>query len=68
MANDKGIVEKVGKFLREVKIELQKVNWPNVNEVVSYTSVVIVVVLLVAFFIGGIDFLFSRLIRPIILN
>ncbi|TDX49301.1 preprotein translocase subunit SecE [Orenia marismortui] len=64
----KGSGAKVGKFFREVKAELKKVNWPKQKEVMSYTMVVIVTVLLVALFIGGIDFVFSSIIRPIILN
>ena len=68
MANEKNLFQTIGKFFREVKVELQKVNWPNMSEVMSYTTVVIVVVLAIAFFIGGIDLVFSRLIKPIILN
>jgi len=68
MANDKNVLQTIGKFFKEVKVELQKVNWPNVNEVVSYTAVVIAVVLAVALFIGGIDLVFSKLIQPIILG
>ncbi|MCK8828591.1 preprotein translocase subunit SecE [Natroniella acetigena] len=60
--------EKIKKFLREVKAELKKVNWPSKQEMVSYTMVVIVTVLLVSVFIGGVDLLFSSLIRPIIFN
>lgn len=67
MAN-KGALEKMTKFFREVKAELKKVNWPNKKEMVSYTMVVVVTVLLVAAFIGLIDFGVSNIIRPIILN
>ncbi|MGM0369001.1 MAG: preprotein translocase subunit SecE [Bacillota bacterium] len=60
--------EKTKKFLQEVKIELKKVNWPNKQEVVSYTVVVLVTVLFVAFFIGAIDLVVSKAISPIIFN
>ncbi|OCL27851.1 preprotein translocase subunit SecE [Orenia metallireducens] len=65
---DKGAWGKTTKFFREVKAELKKVNWPNRKELVSYTMVVIVTVLLVALFIGGVDFVFANIIRPIILD
>ncbi|GAB6139217.1 preprotein translocase subunit SecE [Halanaerobaculum tunisiense] len=68
MANDKSSLEQVKKFFREVKIELTKVNWPKQSEVVSYTGVVVFVVIVLGFFIGGVDLLFSQLIRPLILN
>ncbi|MGM0501589.1 MAG: preprotein translocase subunit SecE [Bacillota bacterium] len=64
----KSFWEKVKKFLQEVKIELKKVNWPNQKEVFSYTVVVLVTVLLVSLFIGGIDLVVSKLISPIIFN
>ena len=64
----KGTGAKVKKFFREVKAELKKVNWPKQKKVLSYTMVVIVTVLLVASFIGGIDLVFSNIIRPIILD
>ena len=64
----KNFWEKTKKFLQEVKIELKKVNWPNQKEVFSYTLVVLVTVLVIALFIGGIDLLVSKLISPIIFN
>ncbi|WP_408955492.1 preprotein translocase subunit SecE [Natroniella sp. ANB-PHB2] len=64
----KSTSKKIKKFLREVKAELRKVNWPSKQEMVSYTMVVIVTVLLISVFIGGVDLLFSSLIRPIIFN
>ncbi|AGB40188.1 preprotein translocase, SecE subunit [Halobacteroides halobius DSM 5150] len=65
---DKSALEKIKKFFREVKVELKKVNWPNQTELISYTGVVIAVVLLVGLFIGGVDAVFSQLIRPLILD
>lgn len=57
---------KTKKFFREVKAELKKVNWPNQREILSSTVVVIVTVLIISLFIGGIDLVFSNLIRPFI--
>ncbi len=54
---------KIGRFLKEVRLELKKVIWPNKKELVSYTSIVIVSVLVVAVFIGAIDSLFAFLLR-----
>ncbi|MGM0470769.1 MAG: preprotein translocase subunit SecE [Bacillota bacterium] len=68
MANDEGAFSKIRQFLREVKAELKKVNWPDRQVLLSYTTVVIVTVLVVAAFIGGVDLLFSKVITPLILN
>jgi preprotein translocase subunit SecE len=64
----KGFLEKTKKFLREVRAELRKVNWPNWNELLSYTAVVLVTVVFVGVFIGVVDLLFSQLIAPIIIR
>jgi preprotein translocase subunit SecE len=64
----KGMLDKIKKFLREVKAELKKVNWPNREVLVSYTTVVIVTVLIIGIFIGGVDLIFSKIITPIIFN
>lgn len=53
-------------FLKETKIELQKVNWPTKPELVKYTLIVIGMSLGVAFFLGGLDFGFSELLRMFI--
>ena len=59
---------KVKKFLREVKSELKKVNWPNRKQLISYTTVVLMTVLLLTLFIGAVDLVFSNFIRTFILN
>jgi preprotein translocase subunit SecE len=48
------------RFLREVRDELAKVVWPSRREVVTYSIVVIVTVLVMGLFVFGLDVLFSR--------
>lgn len=43
------------KFLREVIAELRKVIWPNRKQMVTYTSVVLVFVVVLVAFISGLD-------------
>jgi preprotein translocase subunit SecE len=50
------------RFLREVRDELAKVVWPSRREVVIYTMVVILTVLVVGLFVFGLDVLFSRVV------
>jgi preprotein translocase subunit SecE len=50
---------KVSNFLKGVRSELKRVNWPNRKELYSYTTVVIVVCLLVAFGIWIADSVFQ---------
>ncbi len=48
-------------FLKEVASELKKVSWPTREETIKLTAVVIAISLLVAAFIGGLDFAFLKI-------
>lgn len=54
-------------FFKEVKTELFKVTWPNRKTVIRLTGVVIGVSVIVGIYLGGLDYLFSKLIE-ILLN
>ena len=56
------MLEKLRTFLREVRAELEKVTWPGRAEVQAATLVIIGLVLLLAAFIGGVDFVVSRIL------
>ena len=56
------MLEKLRNFLREVRVELEKVTWPGRKEVQAATLVIIALVLLLAAFIGGVDFVVSRVL------
>ncbi|KLU40055.1 MAG: hypothetical protein AA931_07315 [Peptococcaceae bacterium 1109] len=45
------------KYLREARSELRKVSWPNRKELITYTIVVVVTVVVVAIFSGLVDVL-----------
>jgi preprotein translocase subunit SecE len=46
-------------YIAESRAELTKVNWPNRQTTVQLTILVIVFSLVLAAFIGGLDYLFS---------
>ena len=54
---------KVTKFFKDVKVELQKVSWPTKNELIGSTTVVIVAVIFLGIAIGIWDFILSRVIN-----
>jgi preprotein translocase subunit SecE len=60
------MIGRVSEFLGNVKAELKKVTWPSKKDTYASTTVVIVLVLLCAVFLGGIDIVLSRLIRLIL--
>ena len=49
-------------FLREVRAELKKVNWPTRQELGAYTVVVLVSVTVLTTFVFGVDFVVSKAI------
>ncbi|HVF52430.1 MAG TPA: preprotein translocase subunit SecE [Actinomycetota bacterium] len=49
-------------FLKEVIAELKKVAWPSRQEVVAYSVVVLVSVVVIATLIFGMDYVFSKAI------
>lgn len=57
--------EEFRQYLREVVYELKKVVWPSRKETLGTTSVVLVLVLLCAVFLGMVDSLLSRLIKMV---
>lgn len=53
-------------FLKEVQEELSKVVWPTRNEVIRLTLTVIIVSLVVGLFLGGLDFLLTKLLELVV--
>jgi preprotein translocase subunit SecE len=58
--------KKVTQFIREVKTELKKVTWPPRKETIASTSVVIVLVFIIALFLFIVDLGLSFIIRKIL--
>ncbi|OGE71750.1 preprotein translocase subunit SecE [Candidatus Daviesbacteria bacterium RIFOXYD1_FULL_41_10] len=53
-------------FLSEVKVELSRVVWPTPKQTFRLTVIVILVTVAVGFFLGGIDFLLTKLLEIIL--
>ena len=54
-------------FLKEARIELKKVTWPGREETIRYTITVVVISLVVALFLGGLDFIFQWVLNNFVL-
>ncbi|OQX15420.1 MAG: preprotein translocase subunit SecE [Desulfobacteraceae bacterium IS3] len=64
-----GIRAYIGKalqFFREVKAELKKVTWPSRKQTIGSTVVVIIVVMVIAFFLGAVDIGLSGMVRSVL--
>jgi preprotein translocase subunit SecE len=61
-----GFLTRAQEFVREVLIEFKKVTWPSRQELVNSTAVVIVVTVVLAFFLGGVDIGLARIVERIL--
>ncbi len=59
--------KKIISFLKEVRLEMKKVNWPTRKETIRYTLIVIGLSVAVAIFLGSLDFLFNTLLTKFVL-
>ncbi len=60
------MIEKIKTFFKEVKIETKKVVFPNKDELIGSTWVVILSVLIISFFLGIVDFGLSKAVESIV--
>ncbi|MFW5853562.1 MAG: preprotein translocase subunit SecE [Patescibacteria group bacterium] len=51
------------KYLKNTKAELRHVNWPTKTQAINYTVLVIIIALIVAFYLGFLDYIFMRIIN-----
>lgn len=65
--NLKNIPSKIIIFLKEVRLEMKKVNWPTRQETIRKTLVVIGISVAVAAFLGTLDFIFTTLLNKFVL-
>ena len=56
------MIEKIKQFFKEVKVETKKVVYPNRDELVGSTWVVIITVLVISVFLGIVDLTLTKLV------
>lgn len=60
------MLEKIRKFLSEIKAEMRKVTWPTREELKESTKLVIIATFVVTVFVGLIDQILSLIIRRLL--
>jgi preprotein translocase subunit SecE len=55
-------------YLREVLIELKRVEWPSRREATSATIVVVVVLVLMAVYLGTFDYFYTILVKRFLIR
>lgn len=61
-------LETITEFLKEVRLEVKKVNWPTKEDVWQYTVIVVVFSAVVALYLGGVDAIFTATLNKIIIR
>ena len=61
------LVNKATTFLKEVRLEMRKVNWPTKQETIKYVIIVVCISAIIAAFLGTLDFIFITLLDKFIL-
>ena len=59
-------LRRVREFFQEVAAEFRRVNWPSRSDVTASTMVVLVVVFVLAMYLGAVDVGLSRLVEVIL--
>lgn len=53
-------------YIKEVTSELKKVTWPTRKQTIDMTTLVVIITLIVAVYLTGVDFILKRIIATII--
>lgn len=59
------MANKIGGFLKDVRIEMGKVSWPTKDELIGSTAVVLISLAILSLFIGICDLVLSHVINII---
>ena len=59
-------MSKIKEYLEETKTELKHVIWPSKNQTLYYTLAVVVLSVVIAYYLGIFDFIFSQILQKII--
>lgn len=68
LRNGPPIQERAGRYFREVRGELTRVEWPSRAELIAMTIVVIIVLLAMALYLGAWDAVFTWLFQTVLVK
>ena len=60
------ITDRIAEYLRDTRGELRKVSWPTRKQATNLTTIVLAVTVVMAIFLGALDFVFASLVRLIV--
>jgi preprotein translocase subunit SecE len=60
------MLTRIKEFVQDVLVEFRKVTWPSRAELINSTTVVIVVTVVLAFFLGAVDIGLTKVVERIL--
>jgi preprotein translocase subunit SecE len=60
-------MSKVGQYIKDTKGELKHVSWPTRKQTIIFTTLVILLSIFIAAFLGVFDFVFTGLINKFVI-
>ena len=62
----KQTINRALQFLTQARAELKKVTWPTRKQTLASTAVVMVVVAIIAIYLGVVDFILAKVVKTIL--
>jgi preprotein translocase subunit SecE len=62
------IIQKIKMFFKEGWVEMKRVSWLSQKDVLKYTLIVLGITIVVAVFLGGLDYIFTSIIKLFVLR
>jgi preprotein translocase subunit SecE len=62
------ITQRIKEFFKEVWVEMKRVSWLSNKDVWRYTFIVLGITAAVSIFLGGLDYIFTEIIKRLIIR
>ena len=62
------ITKKINLFFKEVWVEMRRVSWLSQKDIIRYTLIVLGFTIIAAAFLGGLDYIFTEIIKSFVLK
>ena len=65
-ATNKYSIANIKQFSSEVKVEFNKIAWPDKKHTMGSTAVVVVLVMLISFYLGAVDLVLGKIVGTLL--
>ena len=61
-----GMIERIRRYLASVRAEVQRVSWPSRREVITFTVLIVLMVVVLGLYLGLVDAVLQQILRLLI--